>query len=129
MRSKAVISHALGDDNLNVSGKMNTKKPTEAFLTIARAIAPKTEGNVLILPGGRREFGEKCAADVLTALSAVGYVIVPRAPTKAMLSSTESVHISFAMCVSGRPMAEDWISAETAANLYTAMISAAEKGT
>ena len=57
---------------------MNTQKPTEAFLTIARAIAPKTEGNVLILPGGQREFGEKCAADVLTALDGAGYVIVPR---------------------------------------------------
>ena len=89
---------------------MNNQKPTEA-IPVKKTIADATKFSEGLSSVELTEV-------ILTALSAAGFVIVPRIPTEAM--TTACIDAS-----AGPDGLDDFINAEY---VYAAMISAAEKG-
>ena len=97
---------------------MDSQKPSEA-IPVKKTIADATKFSQGLS-------SVELTEAILTALDAAGYVIVPRVPTEAMIEAGGLVDIRdrSSFYGDGTTLLPD----EDAVAVYTAMISAAEKG-
>ena len=105
--------------------KMDSQKPTEAVAIIAKFLVPHTVLGIHIREGNTAaiEQGNRAAAEILTALSSAGFVIVPRYPTGAMID-TGACYEDPDSLYANHPIYDE---GDLSSEVYRAMISAAEK--